>query len=166
LPFLLPAKYTKFGVDLVKPRDMAPTVFEQLARPVVKKKPPSTKGIVKKPTPPQREVKNALSEAFLEIGGIRALVEWGMDNPEEFYKLWARILPHETREILAQQAKPNSDNNIKIEFVSKNEDGSSHGTRVTIGPTGDEAEGGEDASLPSPSTEIVDGEHSSDTGSL
>lgn len=38
-------------------------------------------------------VKAALEEAFEKMGGIKALVEWGNDNPTEFYKLWSKLIP-------------------------------------------------------------------------
>lgn len=45
-----------------------------------------------------RSVKLALEESFTKMGGIAALVRWGKENPTEFYKLWAKILPVEARE--------------------------------------------------------------------
>lgn len=39
------------------------------------------------------EVKNALISAFDEMGGVPALVEWGRENPTEFYKLWVKVMP-------------------------------------------------------------------------
>ncbi len=41
-------------------------------------------------------VKAALIEAFDQLGGIKALVEWGKTDRAEFYKLWAKILPQQT----------------------------------------------------------------------
>lgn len=54
----------------------------------------------KKGTPNKltRSVKLALDDAFTKIGGVSALVMWGKENPTEFYKLWAKILPVEARE--------------------------------------------------------------------
>ncbi len=40
-------------------------------------------------------VKNALIEAFDRLGGVDSLVEWGRNEPAEFYKLWVKILPVE-----------------------------------------------------------------------
>lgn len=42
-------------------------------------------------------VKAALQEAFDGIGGVSALKKWGKENPTEFYKLWAKLLPQETQ---------------------------------------------------------------------
>lgn len=39
------------------------------------------------------EVKAALEEAFDKRGGVEALIAWSMESPDEFYKLWAKLLP-------------------------------------------------------------------------
>lgn len=39
--------------------------------------------------------KAALHEAFVELGGVPALVRWGKKAPTEFYKIWARLVPLE-----------------------------------------------------------------------
>ena len=43
------------------------------------------------------QVKEALERAFHGIGGVPKLVAWGQENPGEFYRLWARLLPQEVR---------------------------------------------------------------------
>ena len=48
------------------------------------------KGQVNKIT---KSVKEALAEAFENMGGIPSLVRWGRLNPGVFYKLWVRLLP-------------------------------------------------------------------------
>ena len=40
-------------------------------------------------------VKAALIEAFDKLGGVPSLVAWGQQNPDDFYKLWAKLLPTE-----------------------------------------------------------------------
>lgn len=40
-------------------------------------------------------VKQCLINAFEQIGGWQNLAKWGMENQTEFYKLWARMIPHE-----------------------------------------------------------------------
>ncbi|MCY1394487.1 hypothetical protein D3C76_497980 [compost metagenome] len=50
------------------------------------------------PNKATKEVKEALTEAFDKLGGVAALVRWGKDEPGEFYKLWARMLPHEIKQ--------------------------------------------------------------------
>jgi len=40
-----------------------------------------------------KSVKEALAEAFEGMGGIPALIRWGKQNPTDFYRLWARLLP-------------------------------------------------------------------------
>jgi hypothetical protein len=37
----------------------------------------------------------ALTQAFDEMGGVPALVEWGRSDPAAFYRLWGRMVPHE-----------------------------------------------------------------------
>lgn len=39
------------------------------------------------------EVKAALLEAFDDLGGVESLVAWATENPTEFYKLWAKVMP-------------------------------------------------------------------------
>jgi hypothetical protein len=41
------------------------------------------------------DVRQALQQAFDEMGGVPALVSWGASNPSEFYRLWAKLLPKE-----------------------------------------------------------------------
>jgi len=38
-------------------------------------------------------VKSALIEAFERLGGVDKLVEFGEENPIEFYRLWVKVLP-------------------------------------------------------------------------
>lgn len=38
-------------------------------------------------------VKEAFAEAFKKLGGAKALAEWGMKNPTEFYKLASKLIP-------------------------------------------------------------------------
>lgn len=42
-----------------------------------------------------RAVKQALVEAFDKLGGVSSLVKWAKEEPTEFYKLWAKLLPTE-----------------------------------------------------------------------
>ncbi|MBC3540645.1 hypothetical protein ACFSC6_12205 [Rufibacter sediminis] len=49
-------------------------------------------------------VKQALSEAFEKLGGITSLVQWGKEEPGEFYKLWVKTLPTEVK---AEVSGPN-----------------------------------------------------------
>lgn len=39
--------------------------------------------------------KTAVLDAFYELGGTQGLVKWGKRNPTEFYKIAARLIPHE-----------------------------------------------------------------------
>lgn len=40
-------------------------------------------------------IKEAFREAFDELGGVAALAQWGKENRTDFYKLAARLIPHE-----------------------------------------------------------------------
>lgn len=40
-------------------------------------------------------VKEALQQAFEDMGGSGALASWGKENPGEFYKLWVKLLPQD-----------------------------------------------------------------------
>lgn len=42
-----------------------------------------------------RAAKEAFGLAFEGIGGVEALTAWAKDNPTEFYKLFARLIPTE-----------------------------------------------------------------------
>lgn len=71
--------------------DTPTKVVESSGRP----KPPRAgmgrpKGVPNKNT---REIKAALQEAFEKLGGVAALVTWGMDNPTPFYQLWSKMAP-------------------------------------------------------------------------
>ena len=40
-------------------------------------------------------LKQAFLNAFVEMGGERKLMEWGKENPTEFYRLLAKLLPRQ-----------------------------------------------------------------------
>ena len=44
-----------------------------------------------------KAVKEALQEAFDRLGGVSALTTWAKNEPTEFYKLWAKMLPTEVK---------------------------------------------------------------------
>lgn len=48
------------------------------------------KGSLNKTT---KAVKDALTMAFDEIGGVEALKAWAIENPTPFYQLWGKMLP-------------------------------------------------------------------------
>lgn len=50
------------------------------------------KGSVNKTT---AAVKDALTQAFSNMGGIKKFTEWGRANPRDFYGLWVKMLPAE-----------------------------------------------------------------------
>lgn len=39
-----------------------------------------------------------LAQAFDLMGGVPALVVWGRENPTDFYRIWARLIPKEAVE--------------------------------------------------------------------
>lgn len=60
-----------------------------------RRKPPAAgkgrpKGAVNKTT---KAVKEALSIAFDELGGVDALKTWAQANQTQFYQLWGKMLP-------------------------------------------------------------------------
>ena len=48
------------------------------------------KGAINKTT---RAVKEALTEAFEQLGGVPALKTWAESNPTAFYQLWGKMMP-------------------------------------------------------------------------
>src|SRR5690348_4085534 len=50
------------------------------------------KGVPNKMT---ASIRAAIGEAFTKLGGVKSLVKWGKENPDEFYKLWGRLAPSE-----------------------------------------------------------------------
>lgn len=75
-----------------------------------------TKGTPNKTT---ASVKNALIEAFEELGGVESLVAWGQQEPGEFYKLWVKIMPTEVK--AEHTGADGSPLGILIEFVGTKE---------------------------------------------
>jgi hypothetical protein len=62
-----------------------------------KRKPPNAgkgrpKGVPNKSTAAAKE---AFQLAFQGIGGVKRLAEWAEENPGEFFKLYARLIPVE-----------------------------------------------------------------------
>lgn len=37
--------------------------------------------------------RDAFNQAFQGIGGVPRLIEWGSEHPDEFFKLYARLIP-------------------------------------------------------------------------
>jgi hypothetical protein len=50
-----------------------------------------------------QSVKEALEQAFDDMGGVAALSQWGRANPGEFYKIWSRLLPRELKAEVATE---------------------------------------------------------------
>ena len=42
-----------------------------------------------------------LAQAFFDLGGRTALVKFAGENPEAFYKIWAKLIPNDARIELA-----------------------------------------------------------------
>ena len=51
-------------------------------------------------------VKQAITEAFDELGGVPSLVAWGKKNPNEFYGLWGRLAPREVHADVTVKLSP------------------------------------------------------------
>lgn len=52
------------------------------------------KGIPNKLTMAAKEI---MAAAFEKVGGVEALTAWGKKNPDDFYKLWGRTFPIESK---------------------------------------------------------------------
>lgn len=52
----------------------------------------------------RQDVVNAFQQAFQLIGGVNRLTLWANENPGEFYKQYARLLPSATVNFGVQQA--------------------------------------------------------------
>jgi hypothetical protein len=50
-----------------------------------------------------KRVKEALEQAFDDMGGVPALVQWGRANPSEFYRIWSKMLPRELKAEVATE---------------------------------------------------------------
>lgn len=74
------------------------------------------KGSLNKTT---KAAKLILEEAFRDMGGKAAFVRWGRDNPTEFYKIWAKLLPADIKaELTGANGGPVSfDGKVQIELV-------------------------------------------------
>ena len=44
---------------------------------------------------PVKSAKDAFASVFETLGGTTRLHEWAAENPTEFFKLYARLIPHE-----------------------------------------------------------------------
>lgn len=42
-------------------------------------------------------IKQALTDAFDNLGGVPSLVKWGKENQTEFYKLWSKLVPQDVQ---------------------------------------------------------------------
>lgn len=51
-------------------------------------------------------VKDALTQAFENLGGVASLVAWGEENKTEFYKLWSKLIPVQQGEGQGEEAQP------------------------------------------------------------
>lgn len=47
------------------------------------------------------QAKQELAQAFFDLGGRKALVKFAGENPEAFYKIWAKLIPNDARIELA-----------------------------------------------------------------
>jgi hypothetical protein len=53
----------------------------------------------------RKEVVQAFQSAFELIGGVPRLAMWGHENPNEFYKLYGKLLPSSNSSALGEQSK-------------------------------------------------------------
>ena len=61
--------------------------------------------IPRSPTFSRKEVVQSFQSAFELIGGVPRLALWANDNPNEFYKLYGKLLPSSNSSALGEQTK-------------------------------------------------------------
>jgi hypothetical protein len=61
-----------------------------MPNPNLKPGPGRPKGVPNKTT---QAVKDLITQAFEEKGGLEAFVAWARKNETEFYKIWSKLLP-------------------------------------------------------------------------
>jgi hypothetical protein len=64
-----------------------------------------TISIPRSPNFSRKEVVQAFQTAFELIGGVPRLALWGHENPNEFYKLYGKLLPSSNSSALGEQSK-------------------------------------------------------------
>jgi head-tail adaptor len=111
------------------------------------------KGAKRQPLDETIQVKRTLIEAFNKLGGLDGLIAWGEKYPTDFYKLWARIMPHEMRSMMQAQSRQAAQS-IQVEFVTKTGE-ATQGTRITFnGSAGEQAgDGVQNDSSPAPAAQ-------------
>lgn len=62
-----------------------------------------------------RMIRDAFIEAFHKIGGVKKLVEWGLEEPGEFYKIVSRLCPKEL-EVTGADGGP-IQTSIEVKFI-------------------------------------------------
>jgi hypothetical protein len=74
------------------------------------------KGSLNKTT---KAAKLILEESFRDMGGKAAFVRWGRENPTEFYKIWAKLLPADIKaELTGANGGPIAfDGTVKVSFA-------------------------------------------------
>ncbi len=61
--------------------------------------------IPRNPTFNRKEVVQSFQSAFELIGGVPRLALWANENPNEFYKLFGKLLPSSNSSALGEQSK-------------------------------------------------------------
>lgn len=64
------------------------------------------------------KLKEEFLAAFDEMGGRRALVEWGKANPRDFYGLLVRLMPRETH-LDAEVSHPPVGGHVSVDDTAK-----------------------------------------------
>lgn len=59
-------------------------------------------------------VKEAFRDAFDDLGGVPALVEWAKKNPTQFYQLYSKLLPTEVDATISGKADAPA---VKVQIV-------------------------------------------------
>lgn len=93
-----------------------------MANPNIPPGPGRPKGVPNRFT---QNAKAALQAAFDGIGGVPKLIEWASENPTDFYKLYAKLIPVEVNAQVATAS------HLVIEVYGSD----NPGERITISPS-------------------------------
>jgi hypothetical protein len=82
-------------------------------------------------------IKAAFVEAFDNLGGVKALVNWAKDNPTEFYRLASKLIPTEVHANVAVRdvrAEEMGDDDL-ARIAAGGGEGTTEPTRGAVGPS-------------------------------
>ena len=68
------------------------------------------------------QVRQNVIDVFDDIGGVKEMAVWAVDNRTEFYRLYAKLMP--TQSEIGTMDGHDSPLNVTLKFVKPNNDGS------------------------------------------